>query len=56
MTITFIFSDDIISEDVILRWYKKDHSPKGKSIFLEQMKKFTEWLVNAEEEGSEDES
>lgn len=44
-----ISSDDVISEDIILRWYKKDHSPKGKSIFLEQMKKFIEWLNSAEE-------
>ena len=48
--IIFLFyKNDVISEDVILRWYKKDHLPKGKSIFLEQMKKFIDWLMNAEE-------
>ena len=40
---------DVLSEDTILRWYKQSHSTKGKSIFLEQMKKFVEWLENAEE-------
>lgn len=32
-----------------MKWYKESHSPKGKSVFLEQMKKFVEWLQNAEE-------
>ena len=40
---------DVLSEDVILKWYKKDHSGKGKGHFIEQMKKFVEWLQNAEE-------
>ena len=40
---------DVLTEDTILRWYKQSHSTKGKSIFLEQMKKFVEWLENAEE-------
>ena len=34
---------------MILKWYKESHSVKGKSVFLEQMKKFVEWLENAEE-------
>jgi len=33
-----------------MKWYKDNHSSKGKSVFLEQMKKFIEWLQNAEEE------
>lgn len=32
-----------------MKWYNKAHVPKGKSIFLEQMKSFVEWLKNAEE-------
>jgi hypothetical protein len=39
----------VLSEDTILRWHKVGHSAKGKSVFLEQMKKFVEWLENAEE-------
>lgn len=46
-----VFTAEVISEDVILRWYKDGHSAKGKSVFLEQMKKFVEWLQNAEEGG-----
>jgi eIF4-gamma/eIF5/eIF2-epsilon len=41
---------DVLSEEVILRWYKEGHSGKGKMMFLDQMKKFIEWLQNAEEE------
>ncbi|UYV79153.1 BZW2 [Cordylochernes scorpioides] len=40
---------EVLSEDVILKWYKEAHSPKGKRVFLDQMKKFTEWLQCAEE-------
>ena len=46
-----LFSVDIISEDAVLKWYRESHSAKGKSVFLEQMKKFVEWLQNAEEGG-----
>jgi len=38
----------VLTEEVILKWYKEGHS-KGKTTFLEQMKKFIEWLQNAEE-------
>uniref|UniRef100_A0A8C8ZUG3 eIF5-mimic protein 1 n=2 Tax=Lemuriformes TaxID=376915 RepID=A0A8C8ZUG3_PROSS len=37
-------------EEAILKWYKEAHVAKGKSVFLDQMKKFVEWLQNAEEE------
>uniref|UniRef100_A0A8C8UKV7 W2 domain-containing protein n=1 Tax=Peromyscus maniculatus bairdii TaxID=230844 RepID=A0A8C8UKV7_PERMB len=37
-------------EEPILKWYKDAHVAKGKSVFLGQMKKFAEWLKNAEEE------
>ncbi|KAK0053190.1 basic leucine zipper and W2 domain-containing protein 1 [Biomphalaria pfeifferi] len=53
--ITLLYKDDVISEDVILKWYKDSHSSKGKSVFLEQMSKFVEWLQNAEEETDEEE-
>lgn len=53
--VLLFYKNDVISEDIIIRWYKKDHSPKGKSIFLEQMKKFIDWLSTAEEEGSDEE-
>jgi hypothetical protein len=44
-----IFIADVLSEDTIMKWYKEAHSAKGKSVFLEQMKKFIEWLQSAEE-------
>ena len=44
-----MFSVDVLSEDVILKWYRDGHVAKGKSVFLQQMKKFVEWLENAEE-------
>lgn len=40
---------DVLSEEAILKWYKEAHAAKGKSVFLDQMKKFVEWLQNAEE-------
>ncbi len=40
---------DVLSEETILKWFKDAHAAKGKSVFLEQMKKFVEWLHNAEE-------
>lgn len=48
--ILLFYKTDVISEEVILKWYKEGHSIKGKIMFLEQMKKFIEWLQNAEEE------
>lgn len=40
---------NVISEEVVMKWYKDSHSVKGKMMFLEQMKKFVEWLQSAEE-------
>ena len=51
---TFFPAADVLDEDTIFRWYRETHSPKGKSVFLEQMKKFIEWLENAEEESDEE--
>lgn len=53
--IMLLYKTEVISEDIILKWFKDSHSAKGKSVFLEQMKKFVEWLQNAEEESDEDE-
>lgn len=51
--ILLFYKNDVVSEEVILKWFKDGHSSKGKSIFLDQMKKFVEWLQNAEEESEE---
>jgi len=48
--VLLFYKTDVLGEDIILKWYKESHSSKGKSVFLEQMKKFIEWLQNAEEE------
>jgi len=48
------FVADILSEEVILKWYKEPQSSKGKIMFLQQMKSFIEWLQNAEEESGTD--
>ncbi|XP_069673995.1 protein krasavietz [Periplaneta americana] len=48
--ILLFYKTDVLSEEVILKWYKEGHSVKGKMLFLDQMKKFIEWLQNAEEE------
>lgn len=54
--ILLMYKTDVLSEDTVLKWYKGGHAAKGKSVFLEQMKKMVEWLQSAEEEtDSEDE-
>lgn len=53
--ILLFYKTDILSEEVILKWYKEPQSSKGKIMFLEQMKPFIEWLQNAEEESGSDE-
>lgn len=52
--VVLLYKQDVLSEDTILKWYREGHSQKGKSVFLEQMKGFTEWLKNAEEESEDD--
>jgi len=51
--VLLFYKNDVLSEEVILKWFKDGHSSKGKTIFLDQMKKFVEWLQNAEEESDE---
>jgi len=53
--VLLLYKTDVLSEDMIMKWYKDSHSSKGKSVFLEQMKKFIEWLQNAEEESESEE-
>ncbi|XP_014663339.1 PREDICTED: basic leucine zipper and W2 domain-containing protein 1-A-like [Priapulus caudatus] len=48
--IVLLYKVEVLSEEVVLLWYKEGHSTKGKSVFLDQMKKFVEWLQSAEEE------
>ena len=48
--ILLFYKTDVLSEDVIIKWFDEAHSAKGKSVFLEQMAKFVEWLHSAEEE------
>ncbi|XP_024590354.1 basic leucine zipper and W2 domain-containing protein 1-like isoform X1 [Neophocaena asiaeorientalis asiaeorientalis] len=48
----FTTQAEVLSEESILKWYKDTHVAKGKSVFLEQMKNFVEWLKNAEEESA----
>lgn len=44
-----VFLADVLNEESILKWYTEGNVAKGRSIFLEQMKKFVEWLKSAEE-------
>ncbi|KAM7040622.1 LOW QUALITY PROTEIN: eIF5-mimic protein 2-like [Molossus nigricans] len=47
--VVLFYKAEVLSEEPILKWYKDAHVAKG-NVFLEQMKKFVEWLKNAEEE------
>uniref|UniRef100_A0A0L8FXT4 W2 domain-containing protein n=1 Tax=Octopus bimaculoides TaxID=37653 RepID=A0A0L8FXT4_OCTBM len=48
--IILFYKSEVLSEDVVLKWYRDSPSSKGKGIFVSQMKKFVEWLKSAEEE------
>jgi uncharacterized protein YlzI (FlbEa/FlbD family) len=52
--VVLFYKAEVLSEESILKWYTHGHSNKGKSVFLEQIKKFVEWLQNAEEESEEE--
>jgi len=52
--VVLFYKADVLGEDAVLKWYNDGHSPKGKSVFLEQTKSFVQWLKNAEEESEEE--
>jgi hypothetical protein len=52
--VLLLYKTDVLSEDGILKWYKETHSSRGWTVFNDQMKKFVEWLEQAEEEESDD--
>jgi len=52
--IVLMYKTDVLSEEAILKWYKESHSSRGWSVFMEQMKKFVDWLEHAEEESEDD--
>jgi hypothetical protein len=52
--VVLFYKAEVLSEEAVLKWYKDGHSNKGKSVFLEQMKKFVEWLQSAEEESGDE--
>jgi hypothetical protein len=52
--VVLFYKADVLGEDAVLKWYQEAHSPKGKSVFLEQTKSFVQWLKNAEEESEEE--
>merc|ERR1712210_377169 len=52
--ILLFYKTEVLSEEVILKWYKDGHAPKGWTVFMDQMKKFVEWLEQAESESEEE--
>jgi len=52
--ILLFYKTEVLSEEVILKWYKDGHTPKGWTVFMDQMKKFIEWLEQAESESEEE--
>ncbi|XP_063543864.1 protein krasavietz isoform X1 [Cydia strobilella] len=48
--VLMLYKSNVLSEEAILKWYRDPNSSKGKLMFLDQMKKFVEWLQSAEEE------
>jgi len=52
--VLLFYKTEVLSEEVILKWYKDGHVPKGWTVFMEQMKKFVDWLEQAESESEEE--
>jgi len=52
--VLLFYKTEVLSEEVILKWYKDGHVPKGWTVFMDQMKKFIEWLEHAESESEEE--
>merc|ERR1712241_564693 len=52
--VLLFYKAEVLSEEVILKWYKDGHVPKGWTVFMEQMKKFIDWLEQAESESEEE--
>merc|ERR1712130_807379 len=52
--ILLFYKTEVLSEEEILKWYKDGHAPKGWTVFMDQMKKFVEWLEQAESESEEE--
>jgi len=52
--VLLLYKTDVLSEDAVLKWYKEAHSVKGWSVFMEKMKKFVDWLEQADEESEEE--
>jgi len=53
--VLLLYKTDVLSEDAVLKWYKEAHSPRGWSVFMDQMKKFVDWLEQADEDSDTDE-
>jgi len=53
--VLLFYNTEVLSEDTILKWFREGQNTKGRATFIEQMKKFVEWLENAEEEEDEEE-
>jgi len=54
--VLLFYKTEVLSEEVILKWYKDGHTPKGWTVFMAQMKKMIEWLEHAESESEEEDS
>lgn len=54
--VLLFYKTEILSEEVILKWYKDAHVQKGWTVYMDQMKKFIEWLEKAESESEEEDS
>jgi len=52
--IVLLYKTDVLSEDQILKWSTDEQKGKGKSVFLNKVEYFLNWLQNAEEESDEE--
>ena len=52
--ILLLYMNDVIVEEAVLKWFYEVHIDKGKSIFLENMKRMVDWLETADEDSASD--
>lgn len=53
--VVLLYKTDVVTEDAILAWHAGGASPKGRTVFFEQMQEMIDWLKSAEEESDDDE-
>lgn len=52
--VVLLYKTDVLTEDAVLAWHAGGASPKGRTVFFEQMQEMIDWLKSAEEESDDE--